>query len=90
MDQISRSKVAESISVLGAGILGAGLALWWREVLGAFAVHLLVAGVIAHGIGMYLKRKSEPAGIPQPRWFTWLYVVCWIAIAAALVVRLIT
>jgi hypothetical protein len=83
----SNTKLAETLSVMGAGILGAGLALWWREWLGGFAVHFLVAGVLAHGVGMALRRRLEPPGDPRPRWITWLYVICWIALAAIVAAR---
>jgi hypothetical protein len=39
---------AELLSSLGAGVLGAGLALLFRESLGALAVPLLAAGAVVH------------------------------------------
>lgn len=87
MSDASKIKFAETLSVLGAGILGAGLALWWREWLGGFAAHFLVLGVIAHGIGMHLKRRLEPAGATTPRWITWLYVICWLTLAVIVIAK---
>ncbi len=83
--QVSRIKSAELISVLGAGFLGAGLALFWREKLGSFAVPILVSGLVAHALGMYLKHQWERATTELPRWVIALYWVCW-AILAGLVI----
>jgi len=53
---VSRIKSAELMSIVGAGFLGAGLALLLRERLGAFAVPILVGGLVAHTLGVYLKQ----------------------------------
>jgi hypothetical protein len=65
--RVSRSKSAELTSTVGAGFLGAGLALLLRERLGAFAVPTLVGGLVAHTLGMYLKHQWEKAESPLPR-----------------------
>jgi len=79
--QVSRIKSAELISVLGAGFLGAGLALFWRERLGSFAVPILVSGLVAHAVGMYLKHQWELSTTPLPRWVIALYWLCWVLLA---------
>ena len=79
--QVSRVKSAELMSVLGAGLLGAGLALYWRERLGSFAVPILAVGLVAHALGMYLKHRWERATDPLPTWVIVLYWVCWALLA---------
>jgi hypothetical protein len=86
--QVSRIKSAELISVLGAGFLGAGLALLWRERLGSFAVPILVSGLVAHALGMYLKHRWERSAMPLPRWVVTLYWACW-AMLAGLVIYIV-
>jgi hypothetical protein len=86
--QVSRVKSAELISVLGAGFLGAGLALFWREKLGTFAVPILASGLVAHALGMYLKHQWERSTMPLPRWVVALYWVCW-AVLAGLVIYIL-
>jgi hypothetical protein len=77
----SRIKAAELMSTVGAGFLGAGLALLLRERLGAFAVPILVGGLVAHTLGMYLKHQWEKALSPLPRWVDALYWACWVLLA---------
>lgn len=59
--RVSRIRLAELASAVGAGYLGAGLALLWRDKLGTFAVPILVSGVVAHGLG----RPSEGSTVRQ-------------------------
>jgi hypothetical protein len=86
--QVSRVKSAELISVLGAGFLGAGLALFWRDKLGSFAVPMLASGLVAHAVEMYLKHQWERATFPLPRWVVALYWACW-AILSGLVIYIL-
>ncbi len=78
---VSRIKSVELMSTVGAGLLGAGLALLFRERLGAFAVPILVSGLVAHALGMYLKHKWEEALSPLPGWINALYWACWALLA---------
>lgn len=75
--RVSRIKAAELMSAVGAGFLGAGLALLWRDTLGAFAVPILIGGVVAHGLGMYLKHRWERTAAPLSGWINALYWLCW-------------
>jgi hypothetical protein len=86
--QISRIKFAELISVLGAGFLGAGLALFWREKLGSFAVPILVSGLVAHALGMYIKHQWERSTKPLPLWVIVLYWLCWVLLSGLTLVIL--
>ena len=79
--RVSRIKSAELMSAVGAGFLGAGLALLWRDTLGAFAVPILVSGLVSHALGMYLKHRWEEALSPLPRWANALYWACWVLLA---------
>jgi len=90
--QSTAIKGADLTSGLGAIVLGAGLALVAPGSLRAYAVPLLVAGLVVHGAGMTLKYRLE--GREQrllwwERLLFWLCSVCllalglWIAAATA-------
>jgi hypothetical protein len=76
------AKAAELVSGLGAIVLGAGLALVLPFWLRAFALPLLVAGVLVHGAGMTLRYRLD-GRVGPPRWWErasfWL---CWACLAA--------
>jgi hypothetical protein len=76
-----RIKAAETMSVIGAGFLGAGIALQWRDTLGSFVAIFLVVGGIAHGVGMYSKHRWEHDDTPPEMWISTLYWGCWVALA---------
>lgn len=69
------------MSVFRAGFLGAGLALVLREKLGVFVVPILVGGLVAHTLGMYLKHKWEEGLGPLPQWVNALYWACCVLLA---------
>ena len=92
MDDIeTRLKRAEFLATIGAGALGAGLALLIQRWLVGFAATLLVAGLIAHGWGIYAKRRLEnEARLPRTPWVDTVYWLCWAALGgltAYIVVR---
>ena len=64
------AKGAELASGLGAIVLGAGLALVLPGWLRAYALPLLVVGVLVHGAGMSLKYRLESRGGPPVWWET--------------------
>lgn len=78
----ARIKRAELLSSVGAGVLGAGLALLLAAVLQPYAPAILLAGLAAHGWVMYRKHQLE-RGAPATRlwWSEALYVLCWLAFA---------
>jgi hypothetical protein len=71
---------------VGAAILGAGVALVFRQVLAPLAVPLLLVGLVAHGLGMWGKHRLDALGsVAMPRWTRWAYWACWALIAGLVV-----
>jgi hypothetical protein len=77
-----RAKGAELAYGLGAIVLGAGLALVLPEWLRAYALPLLIGGVVVHGVGMTLKYRLESRGGPPLWWERALFWLCWAGLAA--------
>jgi hypothetical protein len=75
-------KLAEVLSVVGAGVLGAGLALLAPEVLRPYVVWLIAVGVLVHGLGMTLKHRAERTQRAMPVWERALFIACWVVLAA--------
>src|SRR5215218_7627007 len=70
---------AELLGSVGAGVLGAGLALLFKEALATLAMPLLLVGGGMHALGMYQKHRLDAAGATLgPRWTTWAYWTCWL------------
>ena len=85
MEARSAIKGAELLSIMGAGVLGAGIALLLARWIGAAALPLLVIGVVMHSFGMYQRRKLEDRGLlARPPWENALYWGCWIVLAGVL------
>lgn len=80
LDQRARVELLGSI---GAGVLGAGLALLFRQWLATLALPFLVIGGTVHGLAMYRKRRLDAFdGTPVPRWTEWTYWLCWLLLMA--------
>jgi len=76
---IDRRARAELLSGVGAGVLGAGLALLFKQFLGALTVPLLVVGAAVHGLAMYQKHHLDASrGAAGRRWVEWAYWACWL------------
>ena len=89
----SAAKAAELASGLGAIVLGAGLALLVPDLLRGFAIPMLAAGILAHGVGMNLKHRLEAAERPLLWWERALFWFCWACLGLLtiwLLVRLFT
>lgn len=78
----TKLKRADLLSSVGAGVLGAGLALLLADRLRPYAVPLLALGVVSHASGMFAKHRLDaPGDAPRVRWAEWLYWGCWIGLA---------
>ena len=79
----SRVKLAELSSGVGAGVLGVDIGTLLSTWLRAFAVPVLLVGLLMHAWGMADKHRLETTTSGQPpSWATALYWVCWIGLAA--------
>jgi cation transport ATPase len=79
----SRLKLAELTGSIGAGVLGAGLALLLPAAAAAYALPILILGALMHGWGMLDKHRLEQsAGARRPVWAEALYWGCWLALLA--------
>lgn len=88
-----RVKRAELTSGTGALILGIGLGALVPRTVGAYAVPILVVGILLHGWGMLDKHRLEGRqAIERVWWVELLYWLCWaslfILVAYILVGRL--
>lgn len=89
-EHISRIKRADLLSSVGAGVLGAGIALLLVNFLMPFAVPILLLGLLSHAAGMSQKHGLEKQGqIIRIWWAEALCWFCWLALAALLIVILI-
>jgi len=79
-------KRAETTSSIGAGVLGAGLALLAADRLAAHAIPILLAGLVMHVWGMYDKHRLEGrAGAERLWWAELLYWGCWAGLLGLIV-----
>jgi hypothetical protein len=82
---IARVKKAELLSSLGAGVLGAGIALLLPNQLAPYAIPILLIGLISHAVGMSQKHGLEQQDqVARIRWAEALYWLCWLALAVLL------
>jgi hypothetical protein len=81
----ARVKRAELLSSLGAGVLGAGIALLLPNQLVPYAIPILLLGLISHSVGMFQKHGLEQQGEVVRVWWTEvLYWFCWLGLVALL------
>ncbi len=83
---VARIKKAELLSSIGAGVLGAGIALLLARIIAPYAIPILLLGLAAHSIGMFQKHQLEGQGEHiRIWWIEALYWFCWLALAALLI-----
>lgn len=75
------AKGAELASGLGAIALGAGLALVLPSWLRAYAMPLMITGLVVHGTGMTLKYRFDSRPGPPVWWEQGLFWLCWACLA---------
>ena len=76
-------KRAETTSTLGAGMLGAGIALLAFDLLRSYAVPFVLIGLAMHAWGMFDKHRLESGtAIARVWWAEALYWGCWTALVA--------
>ena len=79
----TRWKRADTTSVVGAGVLGAGIGILLGRVLEAYTIPIIALGLLMHAWGMYDKHRLE-SGVDSGRlwWAEALYWGCWIGLLA--------
>jgi hypothetical protein len=81
-NNLNRIKRLDLLGGIGAGVLGAGLALLFANSLQRFAVPALLIGIAAHGWAMFAKSRLErQASIRLPRWAELAERACWVLLA---------
>lgn len=80
--KLDRIKQLDLLGGLGAGFLGAGLALLFASHLQRLSVPALLVGIAAHGWAMFAKSRLErQAGMDLPRWAKAAERLCWLLLA---------
>lgn len=84
-ERFSKIKMADLLSSLGAGMLGAGIGLLLSKMLAGMALPLLLAGLVSHSVGMFDKHLWEQDQHASIVWAQFLYWLCWLILAALLI-----
>lgn len=80
---IARRKRADLLASAGAALAGMGAGALLGAALAPVAGALLLVGLAAHAVGMVGRhRLDRMAGESPPRWYTLLYRLCWVGMAA--------
>lgn len=87
---MTRLKVAELTSGVGALVLGVGLGALFPRWFAPAAGAIVLAGVITHAFGMWDRHRleSQAHAAPEP-WVTALYWVCWLLLAGVIAFLLV-
>ena len=81
----AQAGAASLLSTIGAGVAGAGIGILLANPLAGAGWPLLVAGLIAHGVGMIGNRRAQASqGYRPGRMEGLAYWSCWAGIAALL------
>lgn len=81
-----RLKKLELLGGLGAGILGAGIALVFVRWLQPYALPMLIVGILAHGWAMLARNRLErQTNVAVPTWEKVAAWICWLMIAGLII-----
>ena len=87
---MTRMKIADLTSGVGALVLGVGLGSLFPRSFGSSAGLITIAGLCMHALGMWDKHRLEQLGQREnPRWVVVLYWMCWLLLAAVLMMLLL-
>lgn len=75
-------KRADLLSLTGAAVAGVAAGAWLADAIRPLFLPILVAGVLAHAVGMTARHRLDRQAGSLPAVWQWLYISCWIAIAA--------
>ena len=79
------SRLAQSASALGAGILGFGIGAKWGNIISTYAIIIIVVGATFHVWGMYvMQMKNQSKNAPTIEKLLW--VSAWICLIALLII----
>lgn len=78
-------KRADLLSLAGAAVAGLAAGAWLADAIRPLFLLMLVAGMLAHAVGMSARHRLDRQASPLPAVWQWLYILCWIAIAALVV-----
>ena len=79
---MTRLRIAELTSGVGALVLGIGLGAWLSRWFTPAAGLIIVVGLTMHAFGMWEKHRLESvAHAESPRWVVALYWLCWFLLA---------
>jgi hypothetical protein len=83
---MTKYKLSDLASTLGVLVLGTGIGAYFSQQLEPFALHLIIAGLVTHSVGMAIKHRIErtihTAGEKIPGWVDIVYWACWLLIIA--------
>ena len=83
---MTRLKLAELTSSIGALVLGVGLGALFARWFAPAAGFVALVGVVAHAFGMWDKHRLEAAVPAQSGpWVVGLYWICWLLLAGVIV-----
>ena len=76
------SRLAQSASALGAGILGFGLGAKWGNIISSYAIIIIIIGAVFHSWGMYMTQmKNQSKSMEVTAKVLWLSaLVCLVAL----------
>lgn len=80
---VSRLKIADLASTIGALVIGFGAGAWWAPTQRVGALVVGAIGIVLHSAGMYEKHRLERgSAAEQLKWVQVLYWLCWVMLAA--------